>query len=1218
LKKIFGKLIIFKALLIISMSDVIGQSPDLFYALEFAENKGQWGDSFQYRVELGYGAYFLHPDGFTVLKHDTSDYARLLKTMHKFGASDDPSTGSNSLPNGNALTLRSHAYRVRFLGANRKASAVPENPIQENINYFLGDDPSRWKSGLSSYSRVTYHDVYPNIDVTYKSEAGYLKYDIIVNPGADISQIRLDYDGADKLTIEKGRLIIKTSTGQNRELDPYTYQIVGGMKRQVSCKYVVKGSEVRFELKGYDPTQPLVIDPTLVFGSYTGSRASNWGYTATPGPDRSFFAGGIVFGTGYPTTTGAVQTFFGRGNVDIGITRFSPNGNARMYSTYIGGNGDDIPHSLISDGSGNLVILGRSNSSNYPRRGYTSANARGTDIVVTKLNATGTALMGSAIIGGSGSDGANIDDPISASTCRSLLYNYGDNSRSEVILDDAGNVYIAANTQSSDFPMVNPFQRTIGGAQDAVVCKLDPNLNSLLFSSYLGGSGDDGGFCIKVHPTTNDIYVAGPTLSKDFPGNKTGTIGAVPGLDIDGFVAVIPNSGGSIIRSTYLATNEIDIVYGLQFDKNGFPYVMGISLGAWPVLNAAYSNPGAKQFISKLKPDLSGYEYSTVYGTNSPLPNISPVAFLVDRCENVYVSGWGGKLNPCDQSSGCYDRRTSGTFGLPITPDAIKRSTDDRDFYFIVIQRNASQLLFGSFAGQSGGEGDHVDGGTSRFDDRGAIYQAVCANCGGSNMCPTQPVTIPFPITPGVVGPRNGALGSRTSGECNLGAIKIDFDFDGVEAGLGASIEGLKNDTTGCFPLTVEFEDTVGTGKTFIWEYGDGTKNDTTNSPYSTHTFQNPGNFRVKLIAVNNDECVTRDSSYRTIIVGTDKAEVDFSSFKLPPCANFSMQFDNLSVAPARVPFSSNSFIWDFGDGSPKRTTGPGPVVHTFPAQGVYNVKLTIEDIAYCNAPVTVTKTVRMSTDVTANFSMAPDPACTPLTYQFKNLSFNGQTFTWDFGDGTTFTGFAPPLKTYATTGTYRVKLTATDPNTCNVTDDTTMTLVVLPGTPPVAAFTYSPNPSLENTPTQFINASTNAIRYRWDFGDGNGSTQANPQHQYVASAINDVCLTAINSQGCENKVCQKVESLIVIYYDVPNAFTPNGDGKNDKVGVRGFGIVKMNFRIFNRWGQLVFQSTDPSQGWDGYYQGRLQPMDVYGYTLEVEMYSGDKYTKKGDITLLR
>jgi gliding motility-associated-like protein len=410
----------------------------------------------------------------------------------------------------------------------------------------------------------------------------------------------------------------------------------------------------------------------------------------------------------------------------------------------------------------------------------------------------------------------------------------------------------------------------------------------------------------------------------------------------------------------------------------------------------------------------------------------------------------------------------------------------------------------------------------------------------------------------------------------------------------------------------------MGLGMRYIWDFDDGTPPVTTTTPFSSHVFLNPGVYRVSLTAINDTMCVPIDVVYQTINVGINRVTPQFSVTKLPPCDNFTMRFENLSVAPVGPPFGSNTFTWDFGDNSPKVKSGPNPVSHTFPAEGVYNVKLTIEDTAYCNAPVTLSQVVRISKNVKADFSMTPDTACTPLTYEFKNFSFNGQTFEWDFGDGTTFTEFAPPLKTYATIGTYQVKLKVRDPNTCNLIDSITKTLVVELINPPQASFTYSPNPSEENTPTLFTNTSTDAVRYKWEFGDGRQSTQKNPQYQYVGSAINKVCLTAYNILGCFTKKCDTVVSKVVNYFDVPNAFTPNGDGKNDKVAVRGFGIVKMDFKIFNRWGQLVFRSTDPLQGWDGYFQGRLQPMDVYGYTLEIETYDGQGFSKKGDITLLR
>jgi len=234
------------------------QTSSHFYALEFAENRGQWGDEFQYRAEIGVGAFFLHPDGFTVLRHDSADYVRALHQIH--GHDHDDAKQALESAAGIAFSMRSHAYRVRFEGGNPSAAAGAERPIQTNISYFLGADPGKWRSGLSSYGVVTYRDVYPNTDVRYQSEAGNLKYDIIVRPGADLSRIRLTYDGVDGLSVRQGQLVVQTSTGITRELEPYAYQVRDGLKREVSCRYVVEGRTVRFEVKNYDPGVPLVID----------------------------------------------------------------------------------------------------------------------------------------------------------------------------------------------------------------------------------------------------------------------------------------------------------------------------------------------------------------------------------------------------------------------------------------------------------------------------------------------------------------------------------------------------------------------------------------------------------------------------------------------------------------------------------------------------------------------------------------------------------------------------------------------------------------------------------------------------------------------------------------------------------------------------------------------------------------------------------------------
>lgn len=1199
-----------------------------YYSLDFVENKGQWDGNFRYRAEAGNGALFIDPKGYTLLQHHPEDFKKLSERFHGHGAGNEGSadvlssgytTRDPQRPDLHAaktgtgeISVRSHAIRVMFQGSLNNPKAFPENPREGYDNYFLGNDSSRWKSNVQSFSALRFNNIYPGIDIKYYSESGRLKYDFLVKPGSDISKIVLAYEGAEKIIVKNGDLLIKTSVGEVKELVPYAYQVIDGVKKEVDCRYVVTGQQVSFKLKNYDQRAELVIDPTLIFSTYTGSRSGNWGFTATPGDDGSFFAGGVVFsGGGYPVTPGAFQSTFGGGGpnlgVDIGITRFSPNGTARIYSTYLGGSQDEFPHSLFADPRGNLVILGRTSSTNYP----TTASFGGGglfDIVVTKLNATGTALIGSMKIGGSNDDGANMDasgQPRSGS----LLYNYGDNARSEVVLDGANNIYIAASTKSTNFPIQNAFQTNLGGKQDAVVLKINPTVSVVLFSSYLGGAEDDAGFVLSLNPTNGNIYVAGGTASANLP-RPTNTYGG----NIDGFVSIIPNAGGSLIQTTYFGTSALDMIYGIQFDLLGFPYIMGISLGSWTVANAAYNNPGSKQFISKLRPNLSGYVYSTVFGTSGAVPNISPVAFLVDRCENIYISGWGGRLNPCNTSAD-YDSRTLGTVGMSVTPDAIKPTTDGRDFYFFVMEKDATRQLYGSFFGQTGGEGDHVDGGTSRFDKRGAIYQAICANCLGNNACSTSPITQPMPVTPGVVSPVNGALGTGSGGDCNLAAVKILFDYQGVIASIQSSIDGVINDSTGCSSLTVDFTDTIANALRYEWRFGDGTPTQTTTEPTVKHTFTNTGTYTIRLIAIDDTKCIPRDTAYKTVIARADKANIDFTNVKLPPCASLNYRFDNLSVAPPGEPFSSTSFIWDFGDNSPRVTSGSGSVNHTFANPGTYNVRLIMVDSNYCNFPDSVTKVLRVAPNVEARFT-TPPAGCVPFTAVFANTSLAGETFEWNFGDGTSFIGPTPPPKIYSSVGTYTVTMIAIDPNTCNIRDTATAQITVHPL--PVANFTFSPNPGEENTPTRFTNASTGASSYKWYFGDNDSSTQVNPVHQFNSTGRFRTCLIAINQFGCVNTVCQDVDAVVVSLVDVPNAFTPNGDGINDQIYVRGFRIAKMTFRIYNRQGLLVFESADQTRGWDGKFKGTLQPLDVYAYTLEVEFLDGDRATKKGDITLLR
>jgi gliding motility-associated-like protein len=1179
---------------------------------EFVENKGQWDAKVKYRSDFPTGSFFLENNGFTVQllnPQDVEDFASLNHHTHSKKAVA-ANRKNDLLTNG----LKTHVYKVEFLGANFTTPLIAEKPLNTYNNYYIGNNPSNWANNCKVYGAVTYQNIYPNIDVRYYADEGNLKYDLIVKPGGNPNQILMKYMGIDNLKIKNDELVINTSVGEVKELYPYTYQNSFGKQNEVNCKYVIEDDIVRFKVKNYDTKETLVIDPSLIFSSFTGSTGDNWGYTATPGANGSLYAGGIAINGNFPITIGPGSI---NGQYDIAIFQFSPNGAQRVYATYVGGSAKEQPHSLIAKSDGSLIIAGRSNSNNFPKTltNITQAGiGGGYDIIVVKLNPNGS-LAASAKIGGSGDDGVNInikDDEIINPTVLGtdvLRRNYGDDARSEVILDASGNIYLASCTKSTNangYPVFNAVQNTFGGGrQDGVIIKFDPDLSSVLFNTYYGGSGDDACFVLAINPITGILYVAGGTSSNNLLGDKTGVLQPnYQGGETDGFITSLLPNGSAFSKTTYQGINNAaDIIYGIQFDKKGFPYTTGTTTGTWPVQNATFSNTGAKQFITKLQPDLSSYVYSTVFGApNSLYPNISPTAFLVDRCENVYVSGWGGDLNTEKNF------RSSGTLGMPeLSPLAGIPAPDGSDFFFFVMEKDAQAQLFGSHFGQNGGAADHVDGGTSRFDASGIIYQGVCANCGGG---------VPFPTTVGAWRTANGA-GTRG---CNQAALKIEMNFSGVAASLQAKNTLGTLDTLGCVPFTVLFTDTLAKGKTYIWDPGDGSGQQTTVAPnnFLTHTYNSIGRFRAMLISIDPSTCNVSDTAFAIIRVGDNAVQPNFRYTKVGDCNSLEFEFENTSTAGDATKFNSNTFIWDFGDGTPSVKQGFTPNIrHTFPAPGPYTVRLLVDDSLFCNAPIFKDSLLRLASNVRARFT-TPAFGCAPYNAVFRNTSIGGTNFIWQFGDGQESSDGSPTVThPYANPGTYNVRLIAIDDNTCNKRD-TTAFFTITVFSKPVARFDWGVQPPQANTRTFFTNLSIGATRYLWNFGDGETSTDVNPVHQYNETNNFTVVLVAYNAAGCTDTFPLTVSAIINPLLDVPNAFTPGKFGINGIVKVVGFGIAKMNWKIYNRWGQLVFESQDRRQGWDGTFKGVLQPMDVYTYTLEAEFSDGKKMRKTGDINLLR
>ncbi|QOR76405.1 MAG: PKD domain-containing protein [Thermoflavifilum sp.] len=1219
------------------MHSGMGQSS--FGGISFQENKGQWPTDIKYRADLGAGAQvILKPDGYGVMLYDTADMHRLWSMFH--GDAHQLPAGSVHRPRAPfpqaisspaqpafPITLHGVYYEVNFFPAEPHPSVqlIPDHASPTQYHYFIGNDPAHWATHVQAYGGITYKNVYPHIDVRIYSEAGRLKSDWMVYPGGRVDDIWLQYRGLQAMTVKKGNLLLKTAIGTVTELEPFCYQYVDGVRQQIACRYVLHGDRVGFQITGHYETQlPLIIDPVVVFATFTGSTADNWGFTATYDDQGNFYAGGIVFGDNgrYPVTPGAFQQTFGGGvtengyyGYDMAIAKFDPTGRNLLYATYLGGSGNEQPHSLIVNHQGNLIIAGRTNSTDFPHD-HAYGPLGNYDIVIAELNPTGSALLHSVLIGGKNDDGVNITYVREAGTV-SLMQNYGDDARSEVMVDDSDNIYLASCSQSPDFPTTaGVFQprkgdrtqphsgsrtvKTDSGPytfyytyydQDAVVIKLHPDF-SLAWASFLGGSGDDAAYVIDLDPQ-HHIYVAGATSSSDLP--KGSALGSVlqanyQGGMTDGFVAEISNDGTQLLRRTYLGTGGIDEVYGLAFDQQGYPYVCGTTTGNWPVINAAFAQTRGKQFIAKLKPDLSGYVYSTTFGTGGANPDISPVAFLVDRCENVYVSGWGGDIN---SSYGGFVHGGQSTSGLYITPDALQKTTDGSDFYFFVLKRNSASVLYASYWGGPG-IWEHVDGGTSRFDPRGVIYEAVCGGCDGSSN---------EPVTPGVWSPVN------RSKNCNEVALKIAFNLSGVHIGLKAE----HGDTSGCVPFTVEIADTAGLARQYVWDFGDGTPQVRTTQSSQRHTYTAVGRYRVMVVGIDSSSCNIADTGYMWVKVGDNPAEIGFRVEKVGPCTSYRYRFINTSVAPTGS-FTDSSFVWDFGDGTPEVWAGTDTIEHGYGSAGVYRVVLRLVDTSFCNAPADSVKVLRVASNVRASFQV-DSIGCVPYEAQFENTSLGGIDFSWDFGDGATSQEVSP-VHAYGKAGVYVVRMIAEDSTTCNRRDTVVDTIRVYGR--PVSSFVVSPVPPQENVAEVFTNQSEGAVKWCWEFGDGSGDTSYNTSHIYPATGVYEACLRVANEWGCEDTSCQAVEALINPLFDVPSAFSPNGDGVNDVFRVRGFGIAKFEMEIYNRWGQKVYESRDVNQGWDGTYRGKPQPMDAYAYVIHIQFTDGRQTTKTGSVTLLR
>lgn len=1002
----------------------------------FEKNLNQWPEPVLFKADIPGGNLFLEQDKLTYNYIENINWHR-----------------DHRNESGGAVKVKYHAIKVSFQGCNADALVMGNNLQTAHRNYYIGSDPRKWASNVPLYSEAYYKDLYENIDMHLYSQGPNFKYDFIVHPGANPSKIVLNYKGADGLRIENGHLFIKTSVYDLIEQKPYAYQDVNGVKVEIPCHYVLRGNNLSFAFSGsYDPNLPLIIDPTLIASTYSGSFADNWGFTATYDAAQNIYMAGIAARAGYPYTAGAWDQTFNGGLAattnqwpfDISISKFNPTGSTLLFATYYGGSVNEQPHSLMVNSNNEMYVVGRTNSPDFPKTAGAYGNyAGGYDIIVGKFNTVGN-LLASSIVGGTLDDCVNFNIAwTGVGSYGTTKFNYTDDGRSEVILDNNSNVYVAACTKSTNFPTVSPYQAAFGGVQDAVVFKMNANLTGLTFSTYLGGAGTDAAYGLKLD-NSNNVYVTGGTTGS-FPTTAGVLFPAYQGGLTDAFIAVLSANGSSLLRSTYLGTAAYDQAYLIEIDASGDLYVYGQTQGNYPTTAGVYSNAGGGMFIHKVSGLLNSTVFSTKIGTGANAVNLSPTAFLVDSCQTIYISGWGRSSvlsanmpNP------------STTTGLFVTPNAHQPTTDGKDFYFMVLKPNATGVFYATFYGEGAAnqDADHVDGGTSRFDKRGVIYHACCASCGGTSGFPTTP-TAYSKVNNGQVPP------PYTGINCNEAVVKMDVSVKPL------AVANLVGSPNGCVPHTVTFNNSGSQGSYYIWDFGDGSPLDTIVSP--SHTYSFIGTYTLTLYAIDSiGLCGFIDTA--TVIVNVGQPAALTTNVNNIPCFN--------GVGSATVTASGGypplTYAWN---------TAPvqSSAIATGLTAGTYTA--TVTDAVGCTSTTTVTITnppqlTGTPSTVGSTCGMSNGSACIS-----PGGGTPGYTYNWSSGSSSSCaTGLAAGPYTY----------TVTDSKGCTVTGSTNVSVANGPTVTTTVASNVLCNGGSTGSASATQTGGTAPYTYLWSNGQTN------------------------------------------------------------------------------------------------------------------------------------
>jgi len=604
-------------------------------------------------------------------------YAVLLRPSEALLALRPPSQNTRVHEKAGELPQSSsRPLKMKIENANLSAPTTGLHRLPGVSNYFIGNDPSHWHTNIPTYEKVQFENVRPGVNLVYYGNQGQLEYDFVLAPGVRPESLRLSFEGSDATLDEQGDLVFTSTDGKVTFRRPVAYQrhkSDSGKKHFLPASYALIGhNRVGFVVPGYDPHEPLTIDPVLNYSTYLGGNGGDTGTAIALDTLNDAYVTGSTASTNFPTAGSSpssppYQKSYG-GDTDAFVTEVRYDGEAIIYSTYLGGNNYDTGNGIAVDSSGDAYIVGTTASSNFPTTANVFQPTLGgdTDAFVAKLDPSGSHLLFSSFLGGSN-------------------YDYGN----AIAVDQYGNAYVTGSTQSTDFPTANPIQSGNNGNGDAFVAEIDPNLSGtsqLVYSTYLGGSSADSGQGIAVDLGGN-AYVVGFTYSTNFPTYNA--YQSSNGGSVNAFISKVSKGGVGFAFSTYLGGTGDDRGWAIAVDSLNNVYVTGSTLtpctpasttttmcnptetfptttGAFQPYNTSESPGYSDVFVTKLNFTGDSLLYSTLLG--GALTD-SPTGIAVDGLGDAYVTGYT-ESNNFPTANAVQASYTGGTCGPAPCPDA--------------------------------------------------------------------------------------------------------------------------------------------------------------------------------------------------------------------------------------------------------------------------------------------------------------------------------------------------------------------------------------------------------------------------------------------------------------------------------------------------------------------------------------------------------------------